>query len=93
MMPCKHTVSMLFMMCSQDTESVLHDDKGLDAFNFLNSNTEKAFYYSQLAYKAYKRNGIDLNTGKGVSKIPGTKSIIFPQEIWSGCAHKKARNT
>jgi hypothetical protein len=57
--------------------------------NFLNSKTEKAFYCSQLAYKAYLRNGINLNTGKGIKEIPGTESIIFPQEIWSGCEHKK----
>jgi len=24
------------------------------------------------------------NTGKGIPEIPGTGSIIFPQEIWSG---------
>jgi hypothetical protein len=58
--------------------------------NFLDSNTEKAFYCSQLAYKAYLRDGINLNTGKGIKEIPGTESIIFPQEIWSGCKHKKA---
>jgi hypothetical protein len=49
--------------------------------NFLDSDTEKAFYCSQLAYKAYLRNGINLNTGKGIEEIPGTESIIFPQEI------------
>jgi hypothetical protein len=59
-------------------------------FDFLNSKTEKAFYCSQLAYKAYLRNRINLNTGKGVKQIPGSESIIFPQEIWSGCRHKKA---
>jgi hypothetical protein len=59
--------------------------------NFLNSKTEKAFYCSQLAYKAYLKYGIDLNTGKGVPKIPWTSSIIFPQEIWSGCKHKKPK--
>ena len=58
--------------------------------NFLDSKTENAFYCSQLAYKAYLRNGINLNTGKGIKEIPGTESIIFPQEIWSGCKHKKA---
>ncbi len=58
--------------------------------NFLNSQTEDAFYCSQLAYKAYLSNGIDMNTGIGVPNIPGTSSIIFPQEIWSGCNHKKA---
>jgi hypothetical protein len=55
--------------------------------NFLNSDTEDAFYCSQLAYKAYLKNGIDLNTGQGIPKIPGTGSIIFPQEIWAGCTH------
>lgn len=57
--------------------------------NFLNSATEDAFYCSQLAYMAYRKQGIDLNTGIGIPNIPGTKSIIFPQEIWSGCAHIK----
>jgi hypothetical protein len=60
--------------------------------NFLDSETEKAFYCSQLAYKAYIREGINLNTGKGVPSIPGTQSIVFPQEIWSGCRHKRAAN-
>ena len=58
--------------------------------NFLDSETEEAFYCSQLAYKAYKKEGIDLNTGKGIPEIPGTDSIIFPQEIWSGCSNEKA---
>jgi len=57
--------------------------------NFLNSRTEDAFYCSQLAYLAYLRDGIDLNTGLGVPSLPGTNSIIFPQEIWSGCTHKR----
>lgn len=55
--------------------------------NFFNSSTEDAFYCSQLAYLAYLQHGIDLNTGQGVPDVPGTESIIFPQEIWSGCVH------
>lgn len=51
--------------------------------NFLNSATEKAFYCSQLAYKAYKKVGINLNTNTGVSNIPGTEAIVFPEEIWN----------
>jgi len=58
--------------------------------NFLNSKTEDAFYCSQLAYLAYLKNGINLNTDLGVPHVPGTHSIIFPQEIWSGCVKKKA---
>lgn len=57
---------------------------------FLDSMTDKAFYCSQLAYKAYLEQGIDLHTGQGVPKIPGTGSIIFPQELWAGCTHAKA---
>lgn len=57
--------------------------------NFLNSSTEDGFYCSQLAYKAYLRHGIDFNTGKGVQEVPGTQSIIFPQEIWESCTHKQ----
>ena len=56
---------------------------------FLDSMTENAFYCSQLAYKAYLKEGIDLNTGKGVENFPGMESIVFPQEIWSGCEHEK----
>jgi hypothetical protein len=57
--------------------------------NFFNSTTEEAFYCSQLAYKAYLRQGIDLNTGKGIADIPGTESIIFPQEVWESCHHRR----
>jgi len=56
---------------------------------FLDSMTENAFYCSQLAYKAYLKEGIDLNTGKGVENFQGMESIIFPQEIWNSCGHEK----
>jgi hypothetical protein len=58
--------------------------------NFLNPELETAFYCSQLAYKAYVRHGIDLNTGQGVPNLVGTAKIIFPQEIWSGCKNRRA---
>ncbi|MGB2809932.1 MAG: hypothetical protein WBC22_19485 [Sedimentisphaerales bacterium] len=57
---------------------------------FIDSKTENAFYCSQLAYKAYLKEGIDLNTGKGLPHLPGMESIVFPQEIWSGCKHERA---
>jgi hypothetical protein len=56
--------------------------------NFLNPETEDAFYCSQLAYKAYQRVGVNLNTGLAIESLPGTNIIIFPQEIWNGCAHR-----
>ena len=58
--------------------------------NFFDSDTEGSFYCSQLAYRVYLRNGIDLNTGASVWSIFGTEKIILPQEIWDGCVHEKA---
>lgn len=55
--------------------------------NFLDPDTETAFYCSQLAYKAYLPFGINLNTGMFMEQLPGTNQIIYPQEIWDGCPH------
>jgi hypothetical protein len=57
--------------------------------NFTNSKTEDAIYCSQLAYLAYLKNGIDLNTEKGIPRIPGSESIILPEEIWNSCEHER----
>lgn len=58
--------------------------------NFLNTETEDAFYCSQLAYKAYQQVGIDLNTGLAMEQLPGTNTIVYPQEIWNGFSHRAA---
>lgn len=58
--------------------------------NFLNAETESAFYCSQLAYKAYQQIGIDLNTGLAMEQLPGTNAIIYPQEIWEEFSHRAA---
>lgn len=60
--------------------------------NFMNPDTEDAFYCSQLAYRAYRRCGIDLNTGLAMESVPGTDQIIFPQELWEGSPHRRAEN-
>jgi hypothetical protein len=59
--------------------------------NFLNSDTDDAFYCSQLIYRAYLRCGIDLNTGMAMEALPGTNQIIYPQEIWDECIHRLAQ--
>lgn len=58
--------------------------------NFINAETEDAFYCSQLAYKAYQQIGIDLNTGLAMEQLPGTNGIVYPQEIWEGFSHRTA---
>jgi len=60
--------------------------------NFLNAETEDAFYCSQLVYKAYQQTGIDLNTGLAMEQLPGTNAIIYPREIWDGCVHRAVKN-
>ena len=61
--------------------------------NFLNIETERAFYCSQLAYKAYRRHGIDLNFERRRGLLlPGSGQAVFPQEIWDGCVHVAARH-
>jgi hypothetical protein len=59
--------------------------------NFLKSDTDEAFYCSQLAYRAYLHSGINLNTGQSIPNVPGTSRIVFPQEIWNGCVHRMAQ--
>ena len=61
--------------------------------NFLKSDTEEAFYCSQLAYKAYQQIGINLNTGLAMEQIPGTNAIMYPQEIWDGSSHRAAQRS
>jgi hypothetical protein len=50
-------------------------------FNFLNPDTESCVYCSQLAYIAYKKVGINLNTESSGIPIPGVDRIVFPMEI------------
>jgi hypothetical protein len=57
---------------------------------FLDPDREEAYYCSQLAYKAYIRQGIDLNTGLSMESLPGSNRIVFPQEIWNGCVREVA---
>ncbi len=61
--------------------------------NFLNAETGDAFYCSQLAYKAYQQIGIDLNTGLAMEQLPGTNSIVYPQEIWNGFSHREGKHS
>lgn len=58
--------------------------------NFLNAESENAFYCSQLAYKAYQLVGINLNTGLAMEQLPGTNQIVYPQEIWDGFSHRQS---
>ena len=57
--------------------------------NFFDSDTEDRFYCSQLAYKAYIRHGINLNTERDIPNIPFSETIVFPHEVWAACNEKE----
>ena len=59
-------------------------------YNFFNPESDGAFYCSQLVYKAYLALGVDLNTNQGVPAASILEKIVFPQEIWNACAHRRA---
>src|SRR5512138_301493 len=54
--------------------------------NFLDAETERAFYCSQLAYKAYQQVGIDLNKGLYIDHFARKKDRVFSYAI---CGWKK----
>lgn len=57
--------------------------------NFFNPETDGAFYCSQLVYKAYLEQGVDLNTNEGIPFAPVLDKVVFPQEIWEACEHRR----
>jgi hypothetical protein len=58
-------------------------------FDFLNAQTARGFYCSQLVYKAYLQFGVDLNRNLGVPDDPLLGRIVFPEEIWNACLHRR----
>lgn len=58
-------------------------------WRFWDSEREDAFYCSQLAYKAYQPFEVNLNSEYGVPDLTLLRSVVFPQEVWSGCVHRR----
>jgi hypothetical protein len=57
--------------------------------NYFDPWQEGAFYCSQLVYKAYLAQGIDLHTNQDVP-AGLLAPVVLPQEIWNACAHLRA---
>lgn len=57
--------------------------------NYLNPETDAAYYCSQLVYRAYLPFGIDLNSNRGVPQGALLGRIVFPQEVWNACLHRR----
>ncbi len=60
--------------------------------NFFDPDTDGAYYCSQLIYKAYRAEGINLNTNQGTPDGLLAR-IVFPQELWNACVHTKFEPT
>jgi hypothetical protein len=57
--------------------------------NVFNPETDGAFYCSQLIYKAYLEQGIDLNPEESLLNGPLTGKIIFPMDLWQNLPHRR----
>lgn len=57
--------------------------------NVFNPETDGAFYCSQLVYKAYLSQGIDLNPEESFLIGPLTSKIIFPMDLWQNLPHRR----
>lgn len=55
--------------------------------NFLDPDRDWSFYCSQLIYRAYLAHGIDLHPER--PGMPALERIIFPDEIWHACPHRR----
>jgi hypothetical protein len=57
-------------------------------FNVFNPETDGAFYCSQLPYKAYKTQGINLHMQTERDASSPMAAIVFPVELWNACRAK-----
>lgn len=57
--------------------------------NLFNLDQDDSFYCSQLAYRAYQPHGINLNSRPEIKVLPLTQRIVYPQEIWDSCHHRR----
>jgi hypothetical protein len=58
--------------------------------NFFDPGTDGAFYCSQLVYKAYLPQGINLHGRSEADELPFAQGIVFPEDIWNAC-HERNR--
>lgn len=57
--------------------------------NLFNVDQDDSFYCSQLVYRAYQPHGINLNSRPEIKVLPMTQRIVYPQEIWESCPHRR----
>jgi hypothetical protein len=54
--------------------------------NYFDPLRDGAFYCSQLMYRAYLASSIDLDADRSTSLLG---RIVFPEEIWNACPHRR----
>lgn len=57
--------------------------------NFFNPEKDGAFYCSQLVYKAYETQAINLHVHIGESADSPFASLVFPEDVWNACLKKE----
>lgn len=53
--------------------------------NFPDPDQDSAFYCSQLVYKAYLEQGIDLKATSELTSANLLKRIVLPEDVWESC--------
>lgn len=56
---------------------------------FFNPETDGAFYCSQLVYKAYRAQGINLHIHIGEDADSPLAPIVLPEDLWNACNVKR----
>lgn len=57
--------------------------------DFFNPETDGAFYCTQLLYKAYQTQGINLHVHKGDEAASLLAPLVLPEDIWNACLKKE----
>lgn len=57
--------------------------------NFFDPEKDAAFYCSQLVYKAYKAQGINLHVHVGEDADSPLAPIVLPEDLWTACLVKQ----
>ncbi|GAB1596838.1 hypothetical protein [Lysobacter claricitrinus] len=58
-------------------------------FNLFNATNPNRAYCSQLIADAYRNEGIELDTKRGVPRWRIFRRAVFPQALWAGSPHRR----
>jgi hypothetical protein len=58
-------------------------------FNLLDATNPRRTYCSQLIVEAYRCEGIDLNSKRGMRSVRTLRRAVLPESLWQGSPHRE----